>query len=1075
MTIFKILRMSASPLLVALVAVVAALAMTASPAMAEFGVARFAISARNASGTPDVQAGSHPYALNTTIVLNEPGPTTGNLKDVTLELPPGLVGDPDATPKCSYQEFIRQVEGGAKEFGRCTNETVVGLATFYVQNPNQPTEFLPSSTAVYNLVPPAGVAAEFGYVAVRHTPVLLEESVRTGRDYGVTTTVPNINQQSNIYASKVTIWGTPADPSHNHWRGTCLVVAAGGRHSIEEGAGLAEGEDEVEGPLYESGGRGLPESTGANCATGDPLQPLLTLPTSCGRPLSANVAVDSWQEPGDFAGAEGQRTKTVSLPELSGCESLAFNPKVSVKPEKDAGSTPSGVNVGVSLPQEGILSPSGLAEADVKDGSLQFPVGMQLNASAVNGLEGCSKSQIGYTGMAELAASTEPGVQTPQFEERLENPVTGQMEASRCPNASKVANVRIKTPLLEGELVGAVYLASPQNFMAGAQENPFSSLTAFYGVAEEPRTGVLVKFPGNLSRNPGTGQLTGAIENTPQLPFSELHMEFYGGERASFATPAQCGAYETVATLTPWSGTPAMSPTSEFSVASGPGGSGCAPTPLPFSPAVTSQTTSVDAGGFSPISTVINREDGQQAIHDIKLSYPPGVSAVLTGVPECAEAQADAGTCSAESLIGEDTANVGLGSNPYTVTGGKVYLTGPYDGAPFGLSIVTPTKAGPFILEEGHPVVTRAKIEINPITAAVTVTTGEIPRMLDGIPLEIKQIYANIDRPNFAINPSSCERMTVGGSVGGWEGTVSPISDPFQVADCAALKFEPTLTVSTGAHSSKKDGANLDIEVNYPRGSLGTQAWFKEAKLVIPKQLPAELKTIQQACLAATFEANYAGCPAHSKIGEATVHTQLLPEPLKGPIYFVSYGSAKFPDAVILLSGDNVNVRLTSETYIKNDVTSVTLPEIPGVPIESAEFNLPTGEYSEFGTNLGLGKYDFCGQKLTVPTEFKAQNGREIHQETRVTVTGCPGSVSIRSKSIKKRTLTLNVYVPAAGKVSVAGHGLPARAKTATGQELLTFTLAPKRASKLKTEIRVTYTPTTGKNQTTTTKASFER
>jgi hypothetical protein len=1062
---------------VIVVTLLVSLAFAAAPAMAEFGVARFALSARNQDGTPDVQAGSHPYALNTTIVLNEPGPKTGNLKDVTLELPPGLVGNPDATPRCTYQEFIRQIKvSNPTEEGQCPNETAVGVATFYEQNPKSPGTFNASSAAVYNLVPPAGVAAEFGYVGLETTPVLLEESVRTGKDYGVTTTVPDVNQKVNVYASKVTIWGTPADSEHNDWRGTCERSAGGREHTVEQGIGLAEGEDELEGPLrpFKPTPSGLPESVG-ECPTSDPVEPLLTMPTSCARPLSATVAVDSWQEPGDFLGVEHQRVKTTSLPELSGCESLAFDPAVSVKPEKSSGSTPTGVNIEVTVPQEGIESTDGLAEADVKDGSISFPAGVQLNASAANGLEGCSTAQVGYTEMAELDPFTEPGVQTPQFDERVDNPETGRLEADACPNASKVANVRIKTPLLEGELVGAIYLASPQNFMAGAQENPFSSLTAFYGVAEEPKTGVLVKFPGNLLRNPETGQLTGTIENTPQLPFSQLRLEFYGGERASFATPARCGSYQTVATLTPWSAMPAVGPTSEFNINSGPAGTACPSGTLPFSPSLQAGSTSADAGGYSPLSTVITGADGQQAIQDVTLTYPPGVSAVLTGVPECPEVQANAGTCGVESQIGEDTATVGLGNDPYTVTGGKVYLTGPYEGAPFGLSIVTPTKAGPFVLEEGRPVVTRAKIEINPVTAAVTVTTGQIPHILDGIPLEIKQIYANINRANFAINPTSCERMSVSGSIGGWEGASSLVSDPFQVADCSALKFEPSLEVSTGARSSKKDGAGLDIKVSYAKGALGSEAWFKEAKLVIPKQLPAELKTIQQACLAATFEANPADCPEHSKIGQAIVHTQLLPEPLKGPIYFVSFGSAKFPDAVILLSGDNVNVRLTSETFIKSGVTSVTLPEIPGVPVESAEFNLPTGEYSEFGTNLGLGKYDFCGQRLTVPTEFKAQNGLEIHQETPVTVTGCPSRISVQSKAVKKRALTLTVYVPAAGKLTVTGRGLPTRTKAAKGQELLTFTLAANHAGKFRTKIKLIYTPGKGKRQTESQQVSFPR
>jgi len=1039
----------------------------ASPAMAEFGIAKFKIGATNQDGSPDLQAGSHPYALTTTLVLNLPDEhgkaVEGDIKDVTVQLPPGLVGNPSATPRCTFRELVtaQELKGGS-----CPNDTAIGLDTSYLTSVEE--EFIPISTPVYNLVPPKGVAAAFGFIVAKRTPVLLLSSVRIGTDYGVTTSVPDIGQSALIEASKITLWGVPGEESHDPWRGKCEVERiAGGVPSLEvPGYGLRESEIEREGPdyPYEAAFAGMPESTGQKCPPEGKPAPLLTMPSSCGRPLSASVSVDSWQEPGDFAGS---RKAEASLPEMRGCGELAFSTKLEVKPEKTAGATPTGVDVETTQPQGGLESADGLAESDLKETTVVLPEGLQLNASSVNGLETCSPTQIGYTGTAELDPSGEPGVLTPQF----------TPEKPSCPDGSKIGKVTIKSPLLEGELEGSVYVASPQNFKAGPLENPFGSLTAAYGVAEEPKTGVLVKLPADILRNPETGQLTFTLKDSPQLPYSVADIELFPGERAPLATTARCGTYTTQGSFTPWSGTAAVLSLSNFEILSGPGGSPCPSGVLPFSPALQTGTTSNNAGAFGPLSTVINKADGQQAIHDVTISYPPGISAVLTGIPECAEAQANAGTCGAGSEIGEDDASVGLGSDPYTVTGGKVYLTGPYDGAPFGLSIVTPTKAGPFVLNEGAPVVTRAKIEINPTTAAVTVTTGEIPRILDGIPLQIKQIDANINRPGFAINPTSCERMTVSGSIGGWEGATSPVSDPFQVANCAALKFEPTLTVSTGAHSSKKDGASLDIKVSYPKGSLGSQAWFKEAKLVIPKQLPAELKTIQQACLAAKFEANPASCPVHSKIGEAIVHTQLLPEPLKGPIYFVSYGSTKFPDAVILLSGDNVNVRLTSETLIKNDVTSVTLPEIPGVPVESAEFNLPTGEYSEFGTNLGLGNYDFCGQKLTVPTEFTAQNGLEIHQETPVTITDCAPAIAVVSHKVKGRAATIVVSVPSAGKLVATGNGLSKASKIAKGASTLTVNLiltnaeaaalSKHKGRKLKVKINLTFTPKKGSKLTT--------
>jgi hypothetical protein len=1005
------MRISLKLSFVVLASLFATFAFAAAPAMAEFGVEKFAVSARNENGTPDLQAGSHPYALNTTFVLKEPGAATGNVRDVKLGLPPGLVGNPEATERCAYSEFVRAAKVGTEGgTGHCPASTAVGLATFYDRKAAAGTGVEASSSAVFNLVPPAGVVAEFGFIGAELAPVLLQVSVRTGSDYGVTTTSSEISQELNVYATKVTIWGTPADPAHDRWRGDeCLDTLAGGSQPVtSSGFGLNEGEDEIEGPLHTEATEpeGLPTSTG-DCQTRGTPKPLLTMPTACGRPLTATLAVDSWQEPGDFTGAEGARTKPASLPPLVGCESLAFDPKVSVAPEKTAGSTPSGLGIGVTLPQEGIENPGLSAESDVKETTVVFPPGVQLNASAANGLTGCSISQIGYTGTTELDKATESGVQTPQFEERVVNPPTGKLEADLCPSASKLANVHIKTPLLAGEIVGAVYLAAPQNFMAGMQENPFSSLTAFYLVAEEPKTGFLVKLPGNLERNPVTGQLTGTVGNMPQAPFSEAKLEFFGGERASFGTPALCGEYEANTTVGAWSGAPAATPTSRLAVTSGPSGLACSSNPLPFAPSVTSQTTSVDAGAFGALSTVINRTDGQQAIHNVTLSYPPGVSAILTGVPECGEAQANAGTCGAESLIGEDTASVGLGQDPYTVTGGKVYLTGPYDGAPFGLSIVTPTTAGPFVLDEGAPVVTRAKIEINPTTAAVTVTTGEIPRILDGIQLQVKQIYVNIDRPNFTFNPTSCERMTVTGAIGGWEGASFPISDPFQVGSCASLKFEPKFAASTPGYTSKALGAGLHVKLSYPKTAQGTEANIAKVKVDLPIKLPSQLKTLQKACLAKTFEEGFEKCLKESpdaKIGEAIVHTQVLPVPLKGPAIFVSHGNEAFPSLTMVLQGDGVTIDLVGSTLIHAGITSTTFKTVPDVPFESFELALPQGKYAALTSNLpAKDNGNFCGQTLAMPTALVAQNGTEIHESTPISVSGCAKVKALtRSQKLQK-------------------------------------------------------------------------
>jgi hypothetical protein len=1072
MRINKTIRASVTALSLALLAT---LAFAAAPAMAEFGVERFAVSARNEDGTADVQAGSHPYALTVALVLKEPGGATGNVKDVKLQLPPGLVGNPDATPKCTYREFVRQLNRNPDP-GRCSNETVVGIATFYGHDVNKDPlgAIFPSSAAVYNLVPPAGVAAELGYIAFGHLPVVLQETVRTGGDYGVTTTSTDIGEAIDVAASKVTIWGVPADHAHDRWRGECERVFYSAQFPLETaGLGLREGEDELEGPLYVKGGEetefeGMPYSVGECPSTAAP-KPLLTLPTSCGRPLTATVSVDSWQEPGNFIGREGDRTRSVSLPELTGCGELPFTPSLGVKPDTDAGSTPAGVDFELGLPQESTEALSGLAEADLKGYRIALPEGLQLNASSVNGLESCSPAQVGFTGFAELDPSGEPGVRTPQF-----TPAPAE-----CPDASKLGTVTIKSPLLEGELHGAVYLAAPQNYQAGPLENPFKSLTATYVVAEEERTGVIVKLPGDIERNPETGQLTAILSNSPQLPFSTANIDFFTGERAPLATGPRCGSYTTSASFEAWSATPPFATFPTFPITSGPGGSACPSGALPFSPSLVSGTASNDAGGFGPLTTLINRADGQQAIHDVTISYPPGVSAVLSGVPECPEEQANAGTCGAESLIGEDTASVGLGQDPYTVTGGRVYLTGPYEGAPFGLSIVTPTKAGPFILEEGRPVVTRARIEINPTTAAVTVTTGEIPRILDGIPLQVKQITVNINRPNFAINPTSCEHMTVSGAIAGWEGSSFPVSDPFQVAGCQSLKFAPKFSASTAGKTSKLLGASLVTKIEEPAGALGSEANIAKVKVQLPLRLPSQLKTLQKACLAKTFEISPEACfkeSKYAKVGEATVDTPLLPVPLTGNAYLVSHGGEAFPSLTIVLNGDNVTIVLVGTTNIKNGITTTTFKTTPDVPFTSFQLTLPQGEYSALGSYLpSSAKGSFCKQNLVMPTEIIAQNGMALYQDTKIAVADCPPAVTVTNASVKGNSVVVTVKLGQAGTLVLSGKGIRRETihdvNAGTRTIAVSLTATGRAARKHDAKLKITAELTAGGHTGTTTKS----
>jgi hypothetical protein len=1033
-------RLILTPLLALIV--LSGLAFAATPALAELRLEKFAIGAQNGegqSGTPDVQAGSHPYALTNTFLLNKPGPENGYMKDLALQLPPGFVGDPNATPKCTYQEFIKGLNRGA---ATCSNETAVGVSTTFIGVLGQE-DVTPTSDPVYNLAPPAGVAAEFGFIVAHNTPIFIDTSVRTGSDYGLTTTVSDIPEAVLVEASKVTIWGVPASPAHDSLRGTCLRNELYAEVSPETtGSGLREGEDELEGPIGPFTNAEpeppLQPEHGSGCPSSAPQLPLLTNPTSCGTPRTATLGIDDWEEPGVF------RSKEASLPELSGCEKLNFSPTLSVTPDKPDASTSSGLKVNVNVPQEATSNPVGLAEADVRDTTVMLPPGVALNPSGANGLEACSSGPgglaagqlgspgngIGFERFAELPS--QPGVSLPIFTSDLPGDIaaknavsTGALEQREeviqpglnfCANASKIGTVRIKTPLLEHEVTGYVYLA--------AQEaNPFGSLMAIYVVAEDPVSGFVVKLPGEvqLCKGPGEviagqicqalGQISTTLSNTPQAPYEEAELDFYGGEKAPLRTPAYCGTYTTETSFVPWSGTPAVHPSAPFTIANGPNGGACPGSSLPFNPRLTGGALNVNAGAFSPFTLTMNRSDGEQNMQSVEAHLPPGLSGILSNVELCPEPQANQGECGPNSLIGETTVSVGVGGDPYTVTGGKFYLTGPYNGssgctvgqagcAPFGITFTVPAKAGPFDLAHTKSfspacdcILVRGKIEVNPITAALTVTSNPpgtpdaIPTSIEGIPLEIQHINATTTRGNFQFNPTNCNKMEVTGTIHSSENGTDTIHVPFQVTNCQALKFTPKFTVSTSGKTSRAGGASLTLKVTRPSGPTTDQANFTLAKIELPKQLPSRLTTLQRACLAKVFEANPAACPAESDIGHVKVITPELPVPLEGPAYFVSHGGEAFPSVIFVLQGYGVTIDAVSTTYIsKSGVTSATLKTIPDAPFTSFELTFPEKQYSALAAN---GNLCTAASKLKMPTEFIAQNGMAIHESTPISVTGC--------------------------------------------------------------------------------------
>ncbi len=933
--------------LLGLVTVVAAFAVFVAPALASFGFQShsFENAIVNENGSPDAQAGSHPFALETGFSFNrKPGlsgqaVTDGNVKDVLVELPPGMVGDPTATPRCTIEQFETSNHNlsGGYSGASCPADTQVGIAAVELNT----AEEVPVTWyfGVYNLVAPSGVPAEFGFNPIG-VPVVLTPRVRTGSDDGVTVASTNTNQSIRVFGVRTIFWGVPADAAHNALRGECLGL--------------------------------LGESLGS-CPVETTHKPFLTVPTSCTtEPLTTFIHANSWQEPLSFVSAETFDHDAEGHPVLlTGCNRLDFSPTVSAQPDTHAPGSPTGMHVEVSLPQN--ENPSGLAEADLKKAVVTLPQGFSISPSAANGLQTCSDTPEPERPGGEIALHSD--------------------EPVKCPDASKVGTVEIETPLLEAPLEGSVYVAAEH-------ANPFDSLLALYVVAEG--SGVLIKLAGKVEANGTTGQLTTVfagnppLEGTPQQPFSHLRLHLFGGPRAALMTPRACGTYSVTGALTPWSGDlPAV-----FSEPVSIGGE-CSEG---FAPSFEAGTVSNQAGGDSPFGFTLSRSSQEQAFSQLGVRLPAGLAGNIAKVPLCGEEQANAGDCPATSQIGHVIVSAGAGPDPvYLPEPGHpqipVYLTVGYNGAPFGLSVVVPAEAGPFQL--GPPIVVRSAIHIDPRTAQVTIDSNPFPTIVEGIPVDVRTIQVLTDRQGFTFNPTSCAPSQVQAAVLSDRGTTAQVSSRFQAADCASLAFKPKFSAATEAHPSHAEGASLTVKIAYPPGA--PQANIAAVKVSLPKALPSRLTTLQHACPEATFAANPATCPPQSDVGHATGITPVLSVPVTGPAYLVSHGGAAFPDLVLLLQGDGVNVELVGNTSIsKASITTSTFASVPDVPVSSFEVVLPKGPHSALTENLPKkSKGSFCSTKLAMPTTIVAQNGARIQQNTTIAVTGCP--VKARKASLRRR------------------------------------------------------------------------
>jgi hypothetical protein len=601
-----------------------------------------------------------------------------------------------------------------------------------------------------------------------------------------------------------------------------------------------------------------------------------------------------------------------------------------------------------------------LGEADLKQTTVTLPPGLLPNPSFADGLAACSEAQIGYQGIKEgrQTFSTEP---------------------AQCPDAAKVGTVEVDTPLVDHPLPGAVYLAKQG-------ENPFGSLLAIYIAVNDPQTGVVVKLPAKVSPDPVTGQLTTTVEESPQVPFEDFKLDFFEGARAPLRTPQTCGEsattpnFTTTTQLVPWTSPEGATatPADSFTIAQAPGGGACAATKaaLPNAPSFEAGTASPIAGAYSPFLLRLKREDGSQELRGLNVTLPLGLTAKLAGTAECSEAQIAQAqsrnkpgegalekaspSCPAASQLGTVTVGAGSGPAPFYVNG-TAYLAGPYKGAPLSMAIITPAVAGPFDLGS---VVVRAALQLDPETAKVTVQSDPLPTILEGIPLDVRSIAVKVDRPDFTLNPTSCEVKALTAEAISTENQVANLNNRFQVGGCSNLGFKPKLSLKLGGGTKRGDHPSLTATLTYPKGNYANIA---KAQVALPHSEFLDSTHIKTICTRVQFAAN--SCPAASIYGFAKATTPLLDKPLEGPVYLRS-SSNPLPDLVVDLNGQ-IHVTLAGRVDSVHGGTRNSFEAVPDAPVSKFTLSLPAGKKSLLQNSTNI-----CQGSHKATAKFTAQNGK---------------------------------------------------------------------------------------------------
>ncbi len=875
-------------------------ALCAPPSAAAFGflpgAAGFKAAAyREGENAVAIEAGSHPVALTAEFNFAEEAPFgEGDLRDLSLELPPGLIENPTALSSsgyCSQADF--QTPRGETPWEdslsgeRCQDRSQVGIATVRSSHGGGTTR----TFGVFNLAPPPGAPSEIG-LNPYGAPIVFVPSIRQGEgEYGITLKTTNVPQLAGVSGLTLTLWGTPWSVMHNFQRGNCL--------------------DELE-----------PEFGWAKCSVGPPGEPedkpraYLTLPTACDEPMAFTARADSWQG--------GEATRTVGGETLEGCESLPFEPEAVAQLANPRASSPSGYAFHIEVDTRGVTDPQLPAPSPVRKAAVSLPEGVTINPSVGAGLGVCTEAQY-----AAETPSSPPG--------------------AGCPNESKIGDFRVISPIVSGAFEGAIYVAAPHR-------NPVGSLIAVYLVAKSVGRGFLVKLAGELDPDPATGRITATFDRLPQLPYSDLEIHFREGQRSPLATPAACGAIATQADLTPWRDPGLVKSFSlPDQVVAGAGGGPCPSGLAPFGPQAKGGTLNSRAGAYTPFYLHLSRQVTEQEVVSYSASFPPGLLGKIAGIPYCPDAAIEAArgrsgvaerdhpSCPAASLIGHTYSGYGVGS-VLAYAPGNLYLAGPYRGSSFSVVAIDSALVGPFDL---GTVIVRSAIRVDPTTAQVSIDatgTDPIPHIVDGVPIHLRDVRVYVDRPNVTLNPTSCDRFSIASAMNGAGQRFGDISDdtlavataPFQAFDCASLGFKPRISMRMRGGTRRAAHPSLRVVVRPRPGDAN----IGFSQVALPGSLFLDQGHIKTICSRAQFAVHR--CPAGSIYGHVRVFTPLLDAPMEGPAYLRSSDNT-LPDLVFALRGQGIEVDVAGRIDARDGRLRGTFASIPDAPVSRFVLNMKAG------------------------------------------------------------------------------------------------------------------------------------